>query len=197
MKRFSKALLSLTLLSAVSGFAQAAQAEETEQAQQSVYHPSGWSVRGGLGYLKGTSVPVLDLELELAYRFAVWQHRFEIGLLYGAYAPFSLPELREVGGPFGLSTLHGLQLRGRFYLFDPAVSSQSVWGKGLDPYVTIQAGATNWPERSNWILPSFGIGLDWWMTPQLALSPAVYVPFWTNSTLGVQMQPELALKWRF
>jgi hypothetical protein len=151
---------------------------------------SGWSVRGGAGYLKGSSVPVADLELEVAYRFKGWQGRFEAALLYGAYAPLSLPELRSLGGPFGLSLIQGLQLRGRFYLFDPGTLP-------IDPYVSVQTGFSNWVGAPRVILPSFGLGLDWYFTPQLALSPAIYVPFWTSEPLSVQLQPELALKWRF
>lgn len=179
MKPLFTALLSLTLLTGPA-LAQEAQPETR----------TGWSVRGSLGYLKGRGVPVGDLELELAYRFAAWQGRFELGLLYGAYAPFSLPELRDIGGPFGLSTLHGLQVRGRFYLLDQGTFA-------LDPYVSIQAGATTWADRPNWILPSFGLGLDWYFLPRLALSAGLTVPFWSNQTLSVQMQPELGLKWRF
>lgn len=179
MKSLYAALLSLSLLTGP------ALAQETETDAH-----TGWSLRGSLGYLKGRGVPVGDLELEVAYRFSPWQGRFELGLLYGAYIPFSLPELREVGGPFGLSTLQGLQVRGRFYLLDPGTCV-------LDPYVSVQAGVTTWLEQPNWILPSFGLGLDWYFLPRLALTAGLNVPFWSNTTLSVQMQPELGLKWRF
>lgn len=155
--------------------------------------PSAWSLRGGVGFLKGNDVPFAVQEVELAWRYPGWSGRFELGLLYGhAFRIGGVPG-RDTPATslLGLASQPSLQLRSRFYLFDPGVSPF-----GIEPFVSLQAGVL--PDfLPGWILPSFGLGLDWYLSEHLALSPALYMDFWANRAANPQFHPELAVKVRF
>lgn len=172
--------------------------------------PDGLRLRGGLSYLKGRDIPYVAQDLELAWRYPAWRGRFELGLVYGLGFPVGgVPggrptteleaavldgQTSSLAPPLGLRSLQALQLRSRFFFFDPG---SGPWG--LEPFTSVQLGVFFGPTPGavGLVLPSFGLGVDWWITQRFALSPALYVPFWIGPGANPQFQAELAVKVSF